>query len=642
MTQPLLPWARPCWDGGLPRDPESGDVYFSHYDPLGEREAVFLRQGRLRELVMERRRPVVAEVGLGGALTALLSLRLFLEVGGAESHLVYLALERRPWPLAELRRLWARWPSLARLGERLAAVYPPPLPGIHRRRLFAGRVTFLFAWGEAQDLLRDWDAGAGVDLWYLDGFAPACDDRAWSPELFRLIARHSAPGSRFTTYTAAGRVRRGLEAVGFAVEKRPGFAGKRDSLCGVSLRGGRRVVERPWFARPHPGPHREAVVVGAGIAGCCLADELALRGWRVRLLDTAPAPASGASGNPVGLLQPRAGVAGQALQLPQRLHVEAFLWAVSRYRDYGWRPGGLLQLQPQRELERLHPLALGERLSLDEASLLAGVTLPQGGVWWPQGGTVDPRRLCRALSSRPGVDFRPHSPVGRMFHRDGLWHVVHRDGTICARAPVVVLTNAAAARRLRPELPLSAVRGQLALLAADERTGRLQHALCGRGCYLTPPQRGWQVLGASFEPGRGEGRLDAAVQRGLTASLEALLPGAGRSGAPLRGRVAWRAITPDRRPLIGPLVEPMIFDAVYHDLRHGRSPSRYPEAPYVPGLYALTGLGAHGLIFAPWGAALLADLLEGAPLGTNRSAMEAVHPARFRVRALRRGERDGL
>ncbi len=642
MTQPLLPWARPCWDGGLPRDPESGDVYFSHRDPLGEREAVFLRQGRLRELVRGRRRPVVAELGLGGALTALLSLRLFLDEAGTGSHLLYLALERRPWPLAELRRLWAQWPSLARLGEALAAVYPPPLPGIHRRRLFGGRVTFLFAWGEAQALLGDWDAGLGVDLWYLDGFAPARDDQAWTPELFRLIARHSAPGSRFTTYTAAGCVRRGLERVGFAVEKRPGFAGKRNSLCGVLSRCEKRSVEMPWFARPPSEPHREAVVVGAGIAGCCVAEELAFRGWQVTLLDAASAPAGGASGNPVGLLQPRPGVVGQALQLPQRIHVEAFLWAVSRYRDYGWRPGGMLQLEGQGELERLHPLTLGERLSRDEASSVAGVALAEGALWWPQGGAVDPRHLCRALSSHPGIDFRSHTPVMRMFHRDGSWHLLGRDGNPCARAPVVVLANAVAARRLRAELPLSSVRGQLALLAAEGRTGALRRPLCARGGYLTPAREGWQVLGASFEPGRTEPRLDASVQHALTEVLEALIPGASRSGAPLRGRVSWRAITPDRRPLIGPLVEPALFDTVYHDLRHGRPPSRYPGAPYVPGLYALSGLGSHGLIFAPWGAALLADLLEGAPLGTSRSLMEAVHPARFRVRALRRGQTLGL
>ncbi len=36
----------------------------------------------------------------------------------------------------------------------------------------------------------------------------------------------------FGTYAAAGFVRRNLAAAGFVVERRPGFAGKREMLCG--------------------------------------------------------------------------------------------------------------------------------------------------------------------------------------------------------------------------------------------------------------------------------------------------------------------------------------------------------------------------------------------------------------------------
>ena len=43
---------------------------------------------------------------------------------------------------------------------------------------------------------------------------------------------HTAPGGSFATYTAAGFVRRGLQAAGFQVDKVSGFGTKRDMLIG--------------------------------------------------------------------------------------------------------------------------------------------------------------------------------------------------------------------------------------------------------------------------------------------------------------------------------------------------------------------------------------------------------------------------
>ncbi|NMN72297.1 hypothetical protein AF71_00041360 [Rhizobium sp. 57MFTsu3.2] len=49
----------------------------------------------------------------------------------------------------------------------------------------------------------------------------------------RLVCEKTKPGGTFATYAAAGFVRRNLIAAGFAVERRAGFAGKREMLCGI-------------------------------------------------------------------------------------------------------------------------------------------------------------------------------------------------------------------------------------------------------------------------------------------------------------------------------------------------------------------------------------------------------------------------
>ena len=70
------------------------------------------------------------------------------------------------------------------------------------------------------------------DAWYLDGFAPSRNPEMWSQVLMRAVFDRTAADGTFGTYTAAGFVRRNLQAAGFTVERRPGFAGKREMLAG--------------------------------------------------------------------------------------------------------------------------------------------------------------------------------------------------------------------------------------------------------------------------------------------------------------------------------------------------------------------------------------------------------------------------
>jgi tRNA U34 5-methylaminomethyl-2-thiouridine-forming methyltransferase MnmC len=72
-----------------------------------------------------------------------------------------------------------------------------------------------------------------VDAWFLDGFSPAKNPELWEPALLRAVAHHSAPGATLATYSAAGAVRRNLEAAGFAITRRPGFGRKRHMTTGT-------------------------------------------------------------------------------------------------------------------------------------------------------------------------------------------------------------------------------------------------------------------------------------------------------------------------------------------------------------------------------------------------------------------------
>ena len=85
--------------------------------------------------------------------------------------------------------------------------------------------------GDARETLPAW--GGRADAWFLDGFSPAKNPELWCDALMEQVARHTAAGGTFATYTAAGHVRRALAAAGFTVERRAGHGRKRHMSVGV-------------------------------------------------------------------------------------------------------------------------------------------------------------------------------------------------------------------------------------------------------------------------------------------------------------------------------------------------------------------------------------------------------------------------
>ena len=84
--------------------------------------------------------------------------------------------------------------------------------------------------GDARKTVPDWNGRA--DAWFLDGFAPTRNPELWGKELLAEIAKHTVSGGTFSTFTAAGQVRRNLRDVGFVPERISGYGKKRHMTRG--------------------------------------------------------------------------------------------------------------------------------------------------------------------------------------------------------------------------------------------------------------------------------------------------------------------------------------------------------------------------------------------------------------------------
>ncbi|GAB4351261.1 MAG: tRNA (5-methylaminomethyl-2-thiouridine)(34)-methyltransferase MnmD [Oricola sp.] len=217
-------------DGDMPYSQRFGDHFYSRADGRAECGHVFMGGNGLPERWNAPAKFTIGELGFGTGLNFLETWRAWREYRRPDQVLDFVSFEAFPMEGAAIGRALARWPELS----GLAAVFLrrwPDLSTTPIRWEMDAQTGLTVVVGEALDGVRRWDGRA--DAWYLDGFAPAKNPDMWSVELMQAVADKTAPGGTFASYTAAGWVRRNLQAAGFRVEKRPGHAGKREMTCGV-------------------------------------------------------------------------------------------------------------------------------------------------------------------------------------------------------------------------------------------------------------------------------------------------------------------------------------------------------------------------------------------------------------------------
>lgn len=309
-------------------------------------------------------------------------------------------------------------------------------------------------------------------------------------------------------------------------------------------------------------------VLGAGIVGLTVAEELLRRDHDVAVVD--PRPASGASYAAAGMLSPaaevwfgeedvlRLGTASLRLwpELAGRLGVELRRGGTLLV---GYDAADLQQVDRQVELLTRHghdARALDRAGVRDLEPTLARVA---GGALLPDEASVDPRAVCAALLG--WVPLRAE-PTG---------------------ADVTVVATGA-------ELPepwthlVSGVRGEILRLRSDDPPARTVRGwVAGEPVYLVPRAGGGVVVGATSEHHDAAPVVTAGGTLRLLAAARELWPALDRAEL-VEATARDRPATRDGLPLVGP--------------------------SGVDGVVLAAGHHRHGVLLAPLTAQLVADHLE--------------------------------
>ena len=540
----------------------------------------------------------------------------------------FISFEKHPFDQHDLATAPGIWPELAELAADLQKQWPPLTPGVHRLSLDNHQIILTLVFGDVATQLRNIDAT--VDAFYLDAFTPAQQGGFAPNQPGKALARLAAPGATLVATSHADGLCEALAGAEFDLERRPGFTAEETFLAG------RFRSRRP--ARQAPPKERRAIVIGAGIAGSTSAYALAAAGWQVTVLESQAEAATGASGNIAGVLRPLPSADDNRLSRLTRAGYLATRRLLEALPEARWSPCGVLHLgreplheaQQRRAVEMLGwPTDLLKFIDRDAASARLGSPVATGGWWFPGGGWVQPRSLCRAaLAAFPERIVVKYSAAVEQIRRTDAetWQALAADGSVLAEAPVLVMASGHAAPHFAQFawLPQRAARGQVTHLPAAA-TPPLPHVVCKLG-YAMPEIDGLRLIGATLQSGDLDTALRDADHAENLARLNLSLPGfaAGVEPAQLGGKVGFRPMSPDRLPMVGQVPVGPAPDA-----ESAAANARLPTLPRQPGLWCMQGFGARGIVWSALMADLLVSRLEGEPLPLENDLADAVDPGRF-------------
>ena len=541
--------------------------------------------------------------------------------------------------------------AIAPLARLLADQCFGLLPGFHRLEFERGRVLLTLCIGELKAMLREQQFAA--DTVFLgragaDSISGTPSNPAaplvwpgWDLWTVKALARCCRRGTRIVSGQITQALHQALSQSGFEM----GPAAASDAGSGLHCSGIYNPRWEPNASRSHcpmqaqrPGT---CVVVGAGLAGASVAQALARRGWQVTVLDSASAPAAGASGVPVGLMAPHVSTDDSPRSRLTRAGIRLMLnqAAALLVRGQDWDATGVLE----RRMGGSHslpkswgPEGLAWSAPADDrwanAPWAGALADPAPALWHAQGGWIKPARLVQAWLAQPGVRFQGDACVASIQRDADHWVLLDAARQVLARATLVVLASAGGSTALLQALnqstgsnplakmpQLHALPGQIswALQRPVDTPHLPPHPVNGQGSLIAHVPMGhlpgdsqagglaW-FAGATYEmPDRVGQQSTDGQHRTNFDRLAALLPACAKTLSDRfePGAVqAWRGIrcaSSDRLPIVGPLT------------------------PFTPGdgvtLWISTALGSRGLSLAVLCAELLASRLCAEPLPLEAS-----------------------
>ena len=347
--------------------------------------------------------------------------------------------------------------------------------------------------------------------------------------------------------------------------------------------------------------HADILILGGGIIGCALADELARHGCQVlvvereRLGQEASSAAAGILSAQVDCVQPDS--VFELCQAARRMYPR-WVEHLERRSDLsvGYHVDGIVSLamngREERALSQQARWQLKQGLRVERWSrkeLRRNEPHVDGkiraGFYFPNEAQVDNVRLMQALAiacRKAGVEVKEQTTVNRLIVRGRvIWGVETNRGQLSARIVVNCLGSWASMGGSFPvPVPIEPLRGQMLAFRSSSRVFR--RILVSQRAYVVQRRDNRLICGSTMEPAGFTKALTIEGMEGILSGLRQI----SRALDPCLFLEAWagfRPATADRRPILGETA--------------------------IDGLYVAAGHFRHGILLAPITAQVMADLI---------------------------------
>ena len=460
-------------------------------------------------------------------------------------------------------------------------------------------------------------------------------------------------------------VKRQLIDIGFRVESQLVQGESPEFSYGVMQSN--PITRKGYQLSPRIINPQHVSIIGGGIASACAAYALTKQGIKVTLYCKDASLSQGGSSNAIGAIYP---LLHQETDDISDFYQQAFWRAKELYTEistlgytfeHQWC--GLLEvsykevlIKRQQAFEKLNtwPKSLIHGVNAQEASQLANIDLPYGGLFMPHAGWVSPQTLVNSLfkaaEATNHLTILTNTQITKIKQvtsststkndsdsdSDKSWRLYSNQGEFNASVLVICAgADSIDIEQLAP-LPLTPTRGQITSMVSNGHINKLSTVICHKG-YLTPENKGIHCIGATFQKNdtnltteKVDDHYNLATLKKCLPELSTVIDWQEQDISSSKARL--RCMSRDHLPLVGAVPDIKQHIAAYPHLAKDKNWPYSQPAPCIDNLYVLLGLGARGLCSAPLAADILTAELCNTPYPMSQQMIFNLSPNRFIIR----------
>ena len=591
---PLKPKSRKIsWDNNYPYSIDYEDRFFQS-DAIAETEEVFLRANNLSDRWKKDKSKnfTIGELGFGFGLNFLITAKNWHQQTSKESKkwLDYISIDSFALNIEDFQRVTKDFPELKEFSQMFIDSFPIEVNGYTRISYPKYRIRLTLIVDDVDSALQSLlgNDNNKIDAWYLDGFDPKKNTNMWSDDIFSKISALSKNNTTFGTYTAAGFVRRGLEKHNFKVDKVKGFKNKRHKLQGIFSQ------EKKYCKNQYPS---KVAIIGAGIAGSCLAFNLAKNNIEVDVFDKNIE----LNANPMASMYPKFsfGVDPRSYLLVQG-YFHSFNFYIENLNSFS--NTGILFLNNNAErdfwikrIAKLNRDDLFKYLSAEEINSQNNIDQKFNGILIKYGANISINELNNELLKNKKINvFKNHEFV--KYEQDSSIKAIFKEAKEYEGYSHLVICSGESLQEIVPRIGIKY--GAIAGID-DKSLKNIKYPINADG-YILPKHKNVNWTGSIYS--------DKALSKDVPLDFESIIV---KNSYLLKHKnvrdikeswIGTRATLPDYLPMAGALEDK---------------------------IYAIGGLGSRGLSLAPLLAEVIMCDICNIPSPISKNIKEAINPLRF-------------